>query len=94
MFNYWQSAERAGGWRRTSEPSKQCGYNTLRYITISIEHRPTDSARDTKEKSTIRGLKTRLTSTEFVVNICIVYDALTELAQVQCYFSYAFQFQL
>ena len=41
-----------------------------------------DSARDTKEKSMYRGLKTRLTLTEFVMNMSIMYDALTELAEV------------
>jgi len=41
-----------------------------------------DSARYTKVKSMYRRLKTRLTSTEFVMNMGFIYDALTAFAQV------------
>ena len=42
----------------------------------------TDSTREPKEKNMYRGLKTRLSTTEFVMNLGVMYDALTELAQV------------
>jgi len=41
-----------------------------------------DSSRTSKEKATFKGLKQKITSTDFVLNLGLLYDALTELSDL------------
>ena len=69
-------------WVASSERTVRAVWNNFAALHHHLNEAATDVCRDDQEKSTYRGLTTKLTSYEFVTNLAIMYDALEELADL------------
>lgn len=69
-------------WVASSLRTVRAVWNGYSAIVRHVEQAACDSSRDSKERSQYAGLARKLTTVQFVHNLGIMYDALTELADV------------
>lgn len=69
-------------WVASSLRSVKAVWRNYEALYLHFNKCSLDSSRTSKEKATFKGLKHKITSTDFVLNLGLLYDALTELSDL------------